>query len=272
MEHIQVAFELPSAESGEILLALLMDIGYEGFEENTGSLKAFIPAERYDAAELEAVANTVGVPYVTESIQQQNWNAIWESSFEPVIVDDFCTIRAHFHTVTSTTPYEIIITPKMSFGTGHHATTQLMMMAMKDIDFNGKSVLDFGSGTGVLAILAAMLGATDITGIDNDEWAVENAIENAERNLVPGIAMLQASLEQLPQRTYDILLANINRHILLEHMQGLYQRLAGGGILLMSGLLIADEPIIAEAALEAGFQVDHVAERSGWISIRCSKC
>jgi ribosomal protein L11 methyltransferase len=159
----------------------------------------------------------------------------------------------------------------MSFGTGHHATTQLMMLGMKDIDFDNKSVLDFGTGTGVLAILAGMLGATDITAIDNDEWSVSNATENMIRNNRERIAVAKASLEDIPKREYHIILANINRHILLQYMGDMYERLFDGGILLMSGLLTDDEQIVTEAAKAAGFEIEQVSARNGWISIRVVK-
>jgi ribosomal protein L11 methyltransferase len=139
------------------------------------------------------------------------------------------------------------------------------------MDLKAREVLDFGTGTGVLAILAAMLGAIDVTGIDNDEWSVENALENLQRNDREAIAIHQATLDEIPEREYDVILANINRHILLQYMDGLYTRIRKGGQLLMSGLLTEDEPIMLEAAMAAGFAVDKVAHRNGWISILCNK-
>lgn len=271
MRHIKVTLQFDEVGTGDVLIAVLSEIGYEGFEEEGGKVLAYIPEGQFDESALKGAADMPGVSYERETIEPKNWNEVWESSFEPVVVDDFCTIKAHFHTVESTTPYEIVITPKMSFGTGHHATTQLVMLAMKDIDFKGKSVLDFGTGTGVLAILATMLGATDVTAIDNDEWSVENAKENIERNASGGIEVSQASLEDIAQREYDVILANINRHILLQYMTGLFDRVIPSGLLVMSGLLVEDESIVCDAAVAAGFKVEEVHKRNGWISITTIK-
>lgn len=271
MSHIKVMIPAAAGDERDIIIAVLSGEGFDGFEEEDEMLSAFVPEEQYDEVLLNELAEQLSFTYTTEAIAQRNWNALWESGFDPVVVDGFCTIKAHFHETPITTPHVIVITPKMSFGTGHHATTQLMMMGMQDMDLNEKEVLDFGTGTGVLAILAAMLGATDVTGIDNDEWSVENALENLQRNDKEGIAILQATLDELPERMYDVILANINRHILLQYMDGLYARIRKGGQLLMSGLLTEDEPIMREAATTAGFEVVKVEYRNGWISILCNK-
>ncbi len=271
MSHIKVMIPATAGEPRDIIIAVLSGEGFDGFEEEEALLSAFVPEVDFDEAMLNELAEQLSFTYTTEAIAQRNWNELWESGFDPVVVDGFCTIKAHFHEAEITTPYVIVITPKMSFGTGHHATTQLMMMGMQDMDLKGKEVLDFGTGTGVLAILAAMLGATDVTGIDNDEWSVENALENLQRNDREAIAIHQATLDEIPEREYDVILANINRHILLQYMDGLYTRIRKGGQLLMSGLLTEDEPIMLEAAMAAGFAVDKVAHRNGWISILCNK-
>ena len=269
--HIKISFEIPAGEERDILIALLSDSGYEGFEETDTTVHAFIPEADHDAALLAETLAMYSVQHTTETIQPRNWNAEWEAGFQPVVVEGFCTIRAHFHSPEVDTPYCVVITPKMSFGTGHHATTQLMMMSMRHIPFGGKTVLDFGTGTGVLAILAGMLGAEKMVAIDNDEWAVENAIENAGRNAATGIHIAKASLEDLDVQQYDVILANINRHILLHHMSAMYSVLVSKGILLMSGLLVEDEPVIAAAAAEAGFSIDAVEVRNGWISVKAIK-
>ena len=252
MNYIQVTFSLAGQQINEALIALLADIGYDGFEENDTKLLAYIEQPRFHADELEAVAGQLGCVYETSSIPAQNWNALWEANFQPVFVGDFCTIRAHFHDIVVDTPYEIVITPKMSFGTGHHSTTQLVMMLMRELDFKGKAVLDFGSGTGVLAIFAELLGATDILAIDNDEWSVENGAENVERNGCRHIRVQQASLENITLAKVDIILANINRHILLQHMERLSNMLVHAGRIIMSGILEEDEEIIVNAAAAVG--------------------
>jgi len=271
MRHIKVAIPAATEERREILIALLSEEGFDGFEEDETHVYAFSEEARFDKTGLDAMAEQMGFTYELETIAPRNWNEIWEAGFEPVVVEGFCTVRAHFHSMPVTTPYDIIITPKMSFGTGHHATTQLMMIGMEHLDLKDKSVLDFGTGTGVLAILADMLGATDITGIDNDEWAVENAVENVQRNSKEAITIFRATLEEMPERQYDVILANINRHILIQCMGGLFARLDSGGDLLMSGLLADDESIITTEAEAAGFNVSGVSHRNGWISVLCKK-
>ncbi|MFI5196733.1 MAG: 50S ribosomal protein L11 methyltransferase, partial [Chitinophagales bacterium] len=198
MRYIKVTFLITGEPESEMLMAMLADAGYDGFEETENELLAYIEELKFHEDELTALAGASGMTYRTEIIPAQNWNALWESNFEPVVVKDFCTIRAHFHDINTDTPYNITITPKMSFGTGHHATTQQMIMLMKDIPFAGCSVLDFGTGTGVLAILAEMLGAKQVLAIDNDEWSVENARENIERNYCKNIIVEKGSLEDIP--------------------------------------------------------------------------
>ena len=267
MRYIKVRFTDIASDASDMLIAMLSDIGFNGFEEAARELLAYSDEAAYSAEELEAIAASLGVCYETETLDQQNWNALWESNFQPVVVDGICTIRAHFHDIEIATPYEIVITPKMSFGTGHHATTRLVIMQMKDIDFTGKSVLDFGTGTGVLAIFAEMLGAADILAIDNDEWSVENAIENAARNNCSRITVKQASMEDIPATGNDIILANINRHILLRYMDDMYNRLVNGGSIVMSGLLVEDRDIIVDAATSSGFKLINLSCIDNWIAL-----
>jgi ribosomal protein L11 methyltransferase len=153
-----------------MLIALLSEETFEGFEETQDTLVAIIAEPEYQAEAIKTLADAQNVSFSVQRIQQQNWNAQWESDFQPVIVPGFCTVRASFHPPATDTPYEIIITPKMSFGTGHHATTQLMMAQMQNLDIAGKKIFDFGTGTGILAILSKKLGAADVVAIDNDEW------------------------------------------------------------------------------------------------------
>jgi ribosomal protein L11 methyltransferase len=268
MEYIQLSFSVTGSQR-EILVAQLSEAGCEGFEETEEMLIASFPADHYDESRIDAIAEKSHLHFKKETIAQQNWNAIWEAGFEPVTVPGFCTVRAAFHPPATDTPYEIIITPKMSFGTGHHATTRLMMAAMQDINFTGKSVLDFGCGTGILTILARLLGAGIAMGIDNDEWSVENALENVQANAVNKVQILKGSLEIVQrQPPFDIILANINRHILLQYMEQMRNMLQSGGILLLSGILAGDEAIITEAAEAAGM-VKKLSSREGdWIALK----
>lgn len=271
MNYTEVSIDVPNQIILEELMAILSDADYEGFEEKESKLLAYIPVNRFDAAVLNNVLSAYNVTYSLQEIAQQNWNAQWEESFEPVIVDDFCVVRADFHKPLHTTVHEIIITPKMSFGTGHHATTFLMMRNMRHVDFNGKKVFDFGTGTGILAILAEKLGASQVVAIDNDEWSFLNAKENTVRNSSQHIQLQQGSIGDVSDNDFGIILANINRHILLHYMQDMYNRLTANGCLLMSGLLIDDETIIIQAAEKVGFNTAKVEVLNNWISVMCVK-
>jgi ribosomal protein L11 methyltransferase len=208
--------------------------------------------------------------FQVEEVKAQNWNEQWEKDFQPVIVDDFCAIRAHFHAPVNSVQHEIIITPKMSFGTGHHATTYMMIQQMEHIDFQEKTVFDFGTGTGILAILAMRLGAKTVTAIDLDEWSISNALENIERNDCQSIDVFQAS--QVPEGIkYDIILANINKNVILQHLIFLVPAIDERGSILFSGLLQDDEEEIIKAC--KGFPLTLVKKisRENWISLYFSK-
>lgn len=246
----------------ELYIALLSAAGFEAFEETDMALIACAPASSAGAETVRAALGEA-VSFSASTIAPQNWNARWEAGFEPVTVDGFCTIRAHFHP-KGDTEHDIIITPKMSFGTGHHATTQLMVTMMRDLPFSGKKVLDFGSGTGVLAILAGQLGAADILGIDIDDWVTENAVENGLQNGAPSIRFLTGSLEAVAGQGFDRILANINRHILLQYMEDMAAALNPGGQLLLSGILTADEALVAASAKMAGLNLVSRVDRAGW--------
>ncbi len=269
MQSIRIIFNNITEENQDILVARLAETGYEGFEQNDTTLLAYINEADFKEEVLTEIAGEL--PYNIEIVPKQNWNQLWESNFEPVVIEDFCTVRADFHTIPVTTPYEIVITPKMSFGTGHHATTQLMMLMMRDIEFNGKQVLDFGTGTGVLAILAEKLGAYYVLAIDNDEWSIENTNENLERNHCTKVTALLENDGHIPVLIQDVILANINRHILLQYMGELYSNTKKGGKVLMSGLLTTDREIITSAALAAGFNFTAYRELNNWIAMSFAK-
>lgn len=270
MNYFQISIAIPNNETRELLIAALSGQGVEGFEEDETTLKAFVSEADYQAESIAKILQEFGLKCEMETIAPTNWNAQWEADFEPVVINDFCTIRAHFHTLSISTKHEVIITPKMSFGTGHHATTHLMVEQMQQIDFENKSVFDFGTGTGVLAILAEILGASEIVAIDNDEWSYENTLENIGLNNCHKVSVSMDSIESVQQK-FDVILANINRHILLAYMLKMYQISNDGGTLLMSGLLIDDETIVSDAAKAAGFTVQGVFTRNNWISILCAK-
>lgn len=266
MNYYQIHIPVTDAAIQEILIATLSELNFEGFEQQNTGLNAFIPEARFSESELHAVLTPFGLGFGSELIAQQNWNAQWEADFEPVVVGAFCTIRAHFHTLPVQTEHEVIITPKMSFGTGHHATTRLMVEQMQQLGFTGKTVLDFGTGTGILAILAEKLGAASVLGIDNDEWSFENAKENILLNECSRTEISMRDIDELVG-PYNIVLANINRHILLRYMERMYSLVVPGGTLLMSGLLTDDESVVGESAANAGFTLQSVQTLNNWITI-----
>jgi len=261
---------LQSQERRDMAIGVLAGLGIEGFEETEDELIASGKANAVQQTEVEDYLNSEGLSFKLSLVENQNWNAIWESSFEPVVVGDFAVVRAGFHDPVPGVLHDIVITPKMSFGTGHHATTYLMMQLMRELNFNGKSVFDFGTGTGILAILAEKLGAQTVLAIDIDDWCVDNALENAEQNNCRHITVRQQN--QPPQGpVFDVVLANINRHILLENMAAMQGITQPGGLLLLSGLLVADEASIVEAAENEGLSCFKVQKRAGWLALLLKK-
>lgn len=265
-DYIQIQFQDLQPEQIEILIAQLSDAAFEGFEEGETSLKAFIRSDVFDETTLNDICYKYQVSFEQSVISPENWNQIWESSFEPVEVDDFALVRAHFHPTSTKTTHEIIITPKMSFGTGHHDTTYMMIRAMKDIDFKNKSVLDFGTGTGILAILAEKLGAAQILAIDNDTWAIENSEENIVRN---GVKKIELRLtDKVPDaQKFDVILANINKNVILENLNTLKQQLNANGDLLISGILRDDLNEVQETAKMMNFNCNTEIARNNWLCV-----
>lgn len=273
--YIQLEFQNISLEQSDVLIAQLSEIGFDGFEEEKKNLKAFIPANDFIEAAIKEIAASHNLSFTQSTIEETNWNAVWESNFQPVIVDDFVHrtpwvgIRADFHEPIVGVEHEIVITPKMSFGTGHHATTFMMIQQMKEIDFINKSVFDFGTGTGILAILAEKLGAAKVFAIDYDEWSIENAEENLKRNNCSRFELKKAD-NAAGEEQYDIILANINKNVILDNFLALVKQLAPSGILLLSGLLETDETdIVAEASKYPLILNDKIAMNK-WMAIRFS--
>jgi len=270
--YIQITIDTSNAEESDIFVARLSQSGFEGFEEEPGKIHAFIPETLYDAtkiekmiAEIKGVADPFHTLFQKEVIEPRNWNSEWEKDFDPVIVDKFCAIRAHFHKPVPHVQYDITITPKMSFGTGHHATTYMMIAAMQHLDLKQRSVLDFGTGTGVLAILACKMDAGSVLAIDSDEWSIENAQENIAVN---GCKSVQVGLSDSLSGTgqFDVILANINLRVILENMDSVRQHLKRTGVLIGSGVLESDEARIREKATTAGFTFELQMIRDNWMS------
>lgn len=270
MEYIKVSIAIEDPEMQDIAIACLAELEFDSFENTMSGINAYVPSHLYNEAAMLDILSILqlDINYTIDHIAQQNWNTAWEQNFEPVLVNDILTIRAPFHS-KSNTKYEIVIEPKMSFGTGHHATTSMMCDIMLSIDFSQKQVLDFGSGTGILSILASKLGAISCMGIDNEEWAVENSIENAERNKCSSITFVLGESEKITG-TYDIVLANINKHIILQNKNVLVEATKPGGILLLSGILINDEEDITNAISDT-FIFDEKKQRDGWLALKYIK-
>ena len=265
--YIQLEFQNISSEQSDLLIAQLNEIGFDGFEEEESKLKAFIPINDFIEAAVKEIATSQNLSFTQTTIEETNWNDVWESNFQPVIVDDFVGIRADFHEPITEVEHEIVITPKMSFGTGHHATTFMMIQQMKEIEFAGKSVFDFGTGTGILAVLAEKLGASKIFAVDYDEWSIENAAENLKRNNCSKFELKKAD-NAAGDEQYDIILANINKNVILDNLSALVKQLAPTGILLLSGLLETDETGILTEAGKFPLLFKGKIAMNKWVALR----
>ncbi|MFN8243243.1 MAG: 50S ribosomal protein L11 methyltransferase [Ferruginibacter sp.] len=265
MDYLSFTFNT-TAEQSELLLALLADAGFEGFEEEEQTLKAFLPKDQFNQEDFDAILEKVPVSYVWEEVKPQNWNAIWEAGFEPIRVGHFAGIRAGFHAPLGGLQHEIIITPKMSFGTGHHATTYLMMEQLSALDLKNKSVVDFGTGTGVLAILAEKMGAREVLALDNDDWSIENAKENLQENQCRHIRVEKA--DALPaDMKFDIILANINLNVILQSLPAILAASHADTLILLSGFLQTDEVQLFRALAGAGLLCNSITQKGEWICV-----
>lgn len=271
----QLVFKPATPDNKDILTALLAEIGYDSFMETPTGLSAYILSDLFDQeSTLNAIEPVRGI-FESISVESKpmpdvNWNVEWEKSFTPITVLDKCRIRAPFHDYNPDYMLDIIIEPKMSFGTGHHATTTLMIQQLFDISLTGKRVLDMGCGTGVLAIASRKLGAQSAVAIDIDHWSVENSIENIGRNQLDGIEVLEGGVEAI-SGSFDIILANINRNILLDQMPTYAKSLNANGILCLSGFYKSDLSIIKDKAQALGLNFVKFIERDEWVSAKFSK-
>ena len=262
MNSIQLSIEA-NEDKQEILISQLIELGATGFEQTDTTLLAYFNENNFLGEAVNEVVKNYTI--IVATIEERNWNEIWESNFQPVVVADFCAIRAEFHEPIINVEHEIIITPKMSFGTGHHATTFMMIEQMRNLDFINKVVFDFGTGTGILAILAEKLGAGRIKAIDVDEWSVINAEENIQRNGCNRITLEQTT--QLPTEMFDIILANINKNVIIEYLPILLPIVKPEGQILFSGLLKDDEADITEASINLGLKCIAKKQKENWISL-----
>ncbi len=251
------------------LISLLSDYGFEGFEETNESLKAYASGKQADEPLVKKILTDNDfkhIEYTASKLENKNWNEEWEKNFEPVVVNNRVAIRAPFHSQFHT-EFEIIIEPKMSFGTGHHATTASVIELMLRENFVNKTVLDFGSGTGVLAILAEKLKADSIVAIDNEEWAYKNCLENIERNHCIKITAISGDDSYLFNSKFDIILANINRNVILQNISKWKELLNKNGILIVSGILLSDEVDITNLAQNIGLSLKSKLKNNGWLAI-----
>lgn len=262
MQHIQLSIEANELQQ-EYLIGILSQFDATGFEQTPTHILAYFEENNFENNNIkDALKN---FQFQMQTLKEQNWNNEWERNFQPVLVGDFCAIRADFHQPIQDVQHEIIITPKMSFGTGHHATTYMMIDQMKDIDFKNKKVFDFGTGTGILAILAEKMGAAKVSAIDIDEWSINNAVENIAMNNCNKIYVTLDTI--LPDEKFDVFLANINRNVILQYIPQIKNCLLPNGYLLLSGLLTSDEKDIVEAFEKNQFQLMKQTTRTNWISL-----
>jgi ribosomal protein L11 methyltransferase len=271
---VEIVFEDLPAEQKEMLIATLASIGYDGFEEEGDLLKAFIPEHRFDRSLLDEISRRMQVEFVHHAIADRNWNEEWEQNFHPVVIpsmtdERFVGIRAGFHAPFENVRHELVITPKMSFGTGHHATTAMVIGMMARMDFKRKTVLDFGTGTGVLAILAEHLGASDIIAIDIDNQSAESATENLKVNGCHHISVHHNS-NPAGMGPFDIILANIIREVIIDNLEAFCNELRPGGSLVLSGLLRSDERAMLQAAEQHQFQAVDRMVQDEWICLQLS--
>jgi ribosomal protein L11 methyltransferase len=260
----------------EILMAEIADAGFDTFMETEKGFEAYVEKENFDADRLEEIKQKYKAVnpllFFWDKIQKQNWNEQWEKSLEPIIVDDRCLIRASFHKIEKKYPYEIIITPKMSFGTGHHQTTYLMIKAQLDLDHSGKRVMDAGCGTAILSIMAAKRKAKEIVAFDIDEWSVINGKENIENNGCQNIQLLQGKISDLKLTgEFDIILANINKNVLLSEINIYSSFMKKGAHLLLSGFYTKDIDDLKTEATRYGLTEISRDEKEEWANLLLQK-
>ncbi|MEM8927248.1 MAG: 50S ribosomal protein L11 methyltransferase [Bacteroidota bacterium] len=272
MNYLEFIFSISPVEPArEILVAELGELGFDSFMETEGGLLAYIRSEQWKDHPLEALYifqnPAIEISWTSKAIEPQNWNKGWEKNFHPIEINEDCRIRAPFHPKKNV-PFEIIIEPKMSFGTGHHETTYMMLKFLLEEDLNGKKVLDMGCGTGVLAILAEMRGANQIDAIDIDTWCVENTTENIRRNRCVAINVELGNASILIQKKYDVIIANINRNALLKDIPTYTSCLNKSGVLLLSGFYLRDLDMISTKCGSYNLQFEKNLEKNDWIAAK----
>ena len=274
MDNIYIEYNFtfsPKEPISEILIAELGNVGFESFVETENGVTAYIQKTDWNAEILADVfvlnSDEFSIEYNQNEVPQTNWNAEWEKNFEPIQVDDLVSIRAPFHE-NPNLKYDIVIEPKMSFGTGHHETTHMMVQHLLQLDLENKKVLDMGCGTGILAIFAEMKGARALDAIDIDNWCYENSLENVARNNCKNITIYEGDASLLVDKKYDVIIANINRNILLMDMKVYTNCLEEKGILLLSGFYEEDIPVIDAEVSKYGLKLEKFIQRNNWVALK----
>ncbi len=277
MDNIYIEYNFtitPKEPATEILIAELGEVGFESFVENEHGVTAYIQKSEWNPSILEDIfvlnSDEFSIAYNQHEVEQTNWNSEWEKNFTPIQVDDLVSIRAPFHE-NPNLKYDIVIEPKMSFGTGHHETTHMMVQHLLKLDLTNKKTLDMGSGTGILAIFAEMKGANPIDAIDIDNWCYENSLENIERNNCNKITVFEGDASLLINKKYDVIIANINRNILLMDMKVYTDCLNEKGILLLSGFYEEDMPIIDVEVSKYNLKLENFIQRNNWVALKYNK-
>jgi ribosomal protein L11 methyltransferase len=269
MDYLELSINVTPKELGsDILIAELSELGFDSFVDADNGFNAYILKELFVKGNLVQLfsqyADELKIEYAENEIPQQNWNKQWECNFEPIDISGQCYIRAPFHEPKSNYKYDIVIEPKMSFGTGHHQTTQLMVQKLLQLDLKYKSLLDLGCGTGILAIAASKMGANPITAVDIDEWSYENSIENVQKNNINNISVLKGGVEIVSGKTFFTILANINKNVLLNGMSEYVASLEKQGNLLLSGFFETDIKELESKALQLGLKLNEAITDDGW--------
>jgi ribosomal protein L11 methyltransferase len=270
MDYFEFKIDVRSGEKRDILIYRLMGEGFESFIEEEETLLAYIPSHLLIMEKAEPILKEFQVTYECSLVPKRNWNEEWEKHYDPILISDKCFIRAPFHPPLEGIKFEIIIEPKMSFGTAHHETTSMMIELMMESEFSGRKVLDVGCGTVILAIFARKLGAADVVALDNDEWSFRNSLENIRRNNTDMIRVVLGDVKSIDNTGYDIVLANINRNVLLDNLPD-YTKLISNGELFLSGFYKEDIPVIIDKAEKNCFKFLTMKSKNSWVALKFSK-